>query len=245
MLLTTLYPEVTAGGFTRVDGTIQFFIRVVALISSSDVVLDFGAGRGRLAHTGSKFKRGLVDLRNVSRKVIAVDIDPAVLENTTSHEQHLIVDGKIPLPDNSVDLIVADNVFEHIERPADVVSELCRVLKRGGWICARTPHTSSVVAIAARLVPNRLHARIVSHVQPNQREDRDVFPTVYQLNSRRALRKHFPIREWNHCSYTWDPEPAYHFNSRLIASILRIFQYLKRPLDGEVLMIFLQKKPAA
>lgn len=241
-MLTSLYPETSAGGFTRVDGTVQFFVRVCALLAPTAVVLDFGAGRGRLASTGSRFKRELVDLRNHAARVIAADIDRAVLENPISHEQIVIENGRIPLPDSSVDLIVADYVLEHVDDPQTVAAELRRVLKAGGWLCARTPHISSLVSIAARLVPNRLHVRAVDVVQPKEREARDVFPTVYRLNSRRALRTYFPENAWVHCSYTWNPEPGYHFGSRVVATLLRVFQYLKQPVDGEVFMIFLQKK---
>src|SRR5438093_943558 len=40
------YPESRFGGFTGVDGTLAFYIRVNSLIDSSSVVLDVGCGRG-------------------------------------------------------------------------------------------------------------------------------------------------------------------------------------------------------
>ena len=42
----TLFPESYAGGFSRVDGTVQFYMRVRALLRPDDTVLDLGAGRG-------------------------------------------------------------------------------------------------------------------------------------------------------------------------------------------------------
>lgn len=41
-----LFPEVSAGGFTRMDGTVEFYTRVNALLRPDMTVLDFGAGRG-------------------------------------------------------------------------------------------------------------------------------------------------------------------------------------------------------
>ena len=40
-------PERRAGGFTRDDGTVQFYLRINALLFPEATLLDFGAGRGR------------------------------------------------------------------------------------------------------------------------------------------------------------------------------------------------------
>ena len=40
------FPEVGAGGFTSLDGTIEFYTRINALLDPAMTVLDFGAGRG-------------------------------------------------------------------------------------------------------------------------------------------------------------------------------------------------------
>jgi hypothetical protein len=43
------YPESRFGGFTNIDGTVAFYLRVNALAASKDVVLDFGGGQGTYA----------------------------------------------------------------------------------------------------------------------------------------------------------------------------------------------------
>ena len=45
-LLERFYPETTFGGFTRVDGTMAFYLRVRSLLCPDSVVLDVGCGRG-------------------------------------------------------------------------------------------------------------------------------------------------------------------------------------------------------
>jgi hypothetical protein len=40
------FPETRFGGFTYVDGTVNFFTRVNALLEPGSVVLDVGCGRG-------------------------------------------------------------------------------------------------------------------------------------------------------------------------------------------------------
>jgi hypothetical protein len=41
------FPEIGAGGFSRIDSTIQFYERINSLVDPDFVLLDFGAGRGR------------------------------------------------------------------------------------------------------------------------------------------------------------------------------------------------------
>lgn len=43
----------------------------------------------------------------------------------------------LPFADNEFDLIILDNVLDHCESPSDVLSEIIRVLKRGGLIYFR------------------------------------------------------------------------------------------------------------
>ncbi|MEA3398687.1 MAG: methyltransferase domain-containing protein [Patescibacteria group bacterium] len=50
----------------------------------------------------------------------------------------------IPYPfcDNSFDLIEAEHVLEHLDRPFDVMKELHRILKPGGILKVKVPHFS-------------------------------------------------------------------------------------------------------
>ena len=41
------FPEVGAGGFTSLDGTIEFYTRINALLMPGMTVLDFGGGAER------------------------------------------------------------------------------------------------------------------------------------------------------------------------------------------------------
>jgi SAM-dependent methyltransferase len=236
------YPEVGAGGFTRIDGTIQFYARVNALLRPDMTVLEFGAGRGQAAEDSLPFRRDLLIIRGKVREVIGVDVDPVVLENPII-DRAMIFDGeRLDLEDNSVDLILSDWVFEHLPHPAKSAAELNRVLKPGGWVCARTPYFLSTISIGGRLIPNGLHAKLLKKIQPGVRQAKDVFPTKYRLNSFRALKKYFPLDKWEHYSYVDSPAPSYHFGSRLILRIFSVIQYFKHPLAGEILLVFMKKK---
>ena len=153
--------EKKIGGFSPVDGTIDFYLRIKSLIQNDSVVSDLGAGRAAWYEDDDNATRR--DIRNLSNicTVIAADVDSAVLENRASEKRVIIEGGRIPVPSNSVDVVVADYVLEPIADPQLFKSEVQRVLKAGGSICARTPHKYHYVSVAARIVKNAKHSRIL------------------------------------------------------------------------------------
>ncbi|MGN6497090.1 MAG: class I SAM-dependent methyltransferase [Tsuneonella sp.] len=241
-VLAGIYPEIGAGGFTRDDGTIQFYGRIAALVQPAMVVLDLGAGRGCQFEDHNAYRRDLRMLRGKVAKVIGVDVDPAVLSNEYVDERHVFDGKQLPCGDASIDLVVSDWVLEHVMEPASFAAEAARVLKPGGWFCARTPASLSLIALASRVVPNRNHARLLDKIQHGARKEEDVFPAYYRLNSRRALNRYFPPQSWENFSYSWSPEPSYHFGSSLIARALRALQFVKAPFSGENLFVFLRRR---
>jgi SAM-dependent methyltransferase len=235
------YPEVRAGGFSRVDGTVQFYGRVNALVSSRSVVLDFGAGRGAaFDNAEAPFRQNLRDLRGRVRKVIGVDIDTAVKQNPSLDEALLINDdGTIPMPDASVDVIVSDYVFEHLSDPTLAARELSRVLRSGGWLCVRTPNRYGYVPIASHLTPDRLKTRVLLGAQKDRKEI-DHFKTYYRLNTPRVLREAFPDFQMTH--YFWDAEPAYHGGYRLAFWTFYLTQFFTPPMLRSTILAFMQKR---
>ena len=172
------------------DSAHVFMVSAQAVASRSRVVAEVGCGRGALvdvARPGGAWQ----DLRGEGRTVIGIDIEPAGGDNPVIDEFRLIAgDGRWPLDDASVDLAVSDFVLEHVTDPEDYVGELARVLRPGGVFIARTISRHSVLAAAARIVPNDLHAGALEHLQPG-REERDVFRTAYKMNSRKDLARLF------------------------------------------------------
>ena len=234
------YREIAAGGFSRRDGTVQFYTRVEALLEPQMTVLDFGAGRGILADAPPVMRR-LANLKGKVARVIGLDVNPAVAQNPFLDSGLVYDGGAFPLENESVDLVVSDHTFEHICDAEHVACEIHRVLRGGGWLCARTPYFASLHAIASRLVGNKNQVSALAFVQPG-RKDIDIFPTAYRMNSGRALRKLFPANKWFDASYTWTPEPTYFGASTALFQVLRIYYALKEPLFGEVLMVFLRKR---
>lgn len=235
-------PESLAGGFSRNDGTVQFYTRVQALLPEKGVVLDYGAGRGAgLLLDTVPVRRSLRLLKGKDRFVVAVDVDPAVAANPGADARILIDDSQLPFADETVDLIVADMVFEHLSEPERILPELSRVLRPGGWICARTPNLHGYIAIGSRIVPNSLHVRVLGRIQPD-REEVDVFPTVYRANTLRQLERFFPPESYRHCSFGHFPDPAYLSRYRIARSSFRLLNRLTPERFAAMLMIFIQKR---
>jgi SAM-dependent methyltransferase len=74
------------------------------------------------------------------------------------------------------------SVFEHLTDPASVYREFARVLRPGGRVVFLTANLWDYGTLVARLVPNRLHGRIVKVVEG--RAEEDTFPTAYKTNTR-------------------------------------------------------------
>jgi SAM-dependent methyltransferase len=205
-----LYPGRDMFGFGPADGTLPFLLRLHSLITPDATVLDFGAGRGVQAVTAHGIVKGLLDWRTRARHVIGADVSPAVYSNPLLHEAILLPEsGLLPIPDDSVDVVVADWVFEHLENPSLCLSEIYRVLKPGGWLGFRTPNKRHYSMLASRLIPGSWHARILRRVQ-TARQEEDVFPKHYKMNTIRDCRK-----QLNHTGFdssfliSHEPEPAY------------------------------------
>lgn len=211
---TQFYPEARFGGFTHVDGTINFFTRVNALLEADSVVLDVGCGRGEYAQDPVKARRDLRLLRGKCRSVIGIDVDRGADVNPATDEFRVIEGPAWPVANASIDLCLCDHVVEHITDPELFFAQCRRVIRPSGFLCIRTPNAFGYVAIAARLVPNGLHGRALHSAQPGRKEE-DVFPTLYKCNTRRKLRNMLSRNHFDSAIFTYEAEPAYLSFSKL------------------------------
>jgi SAM-dependent methyltransferase len=240
-----VFPEAGAGGYSRMDGSVEFWARVNAVLPPDAVVVDLGAGRGKFLEDPAGFRRWLHDLKPRCARMIGLDVDPAVRHNTALHESHVInPSGRFPLADASVDVLVSDWTFEHVTDPAHTAAEIDRVLRPGGWLCARTPRKWGAVGIPTMLVPNRLHTAVLRRLQPGKRS-RDTFPTAYRLNSHAALRRWFPVERFAHHVYAYDAEPSYVGSSPTAMRAGLAMQRLLPARAASTLMIFIRKRETA
>ncbi len=240
--LARLYPEAAVGGYTQLDGQVEFYTRVNALVDQDSHVLDFGAGRGQWAvDPMPAISRRLRMLRGRVARVVGTDVDEAVLTNPSLDEAKVVAPGEpLPYADGTFDLVIADHVLEHVdaEHAPEVAAEMMRLLKPGGWLAARTPNKWGMIGVGARAVPNKLHARVLDRLQPGRKAE-DVFPVRYEMNTRKDLARLFAphtVHVYGHAS-----EPTYFGRStamwRVAAGVDRLTPARLRP----TLMVFVQK----
>ena len=244
--LKKYHPELSIDNFSALDGTITYFAFVRAAMRrvKAKKVLDYGAGRGAEFiiyddNNGSLFKRELQDLRSDGAEVWACDIDPVVLEHPASHHQFVFKVGEaLPVEDETFDVICSEFVFEHVVDPEPVARELMRVLKPGGYLCARTANKYGYVTLGARLVPNKSHVGWLKRIMPDRHAE-DVFPTAYKMNTPGDIKRLFP-----ECEVSWyrdSANPSYFFGSSIIYRIMLVVHKLLPNWAATGLCLFIRK----
>jgi SAM-dependent methyltransferase len=156
----------------------QFERKVESLIRPDTRVL-LDAGCGRTVPVLRKFL-GKVDHLIGVELVPFTDVPPGI-------ETHNADLGALPLPDGTADLIMSRSVFEHLTNPESVYRELSRVLRPGGRIVFLTANLWDYGTAFARLVPNRLHGKVVKAVEG--RAEEDTFPTAYKTNTPKDVER--------------------------------------------------------
>ena len=228
------------GNFTDNDGTIDFYLRVNSLVNSDSIVLDLGAGRASwFEDDNCETRKNIRLLKGKVKQVIAADVDPVVLKNKSSDKQIIIKRGKLEVETQSVDLIIADFVLEHIDNPSEFFSQINSCLKKGGWFCARTPHKYSYVSIGASIVGNRIHSNFLKSIQPKRKEI-DVFPTRYKMNLKNDIAKTFV--DWENRTFIYRSEPSYYFGNKILFNIQNVLHRIFPAFFSGNLFVFVQKK---
>lgn len=99
-------------------------------------ILDFGCGNG--------FVLKEISFLNPAARLIGVDISEIALTQARKilpgAEFSLEEDGKILLPDESVDFAICSEVMEHIYDTETAFREMARVLKKGGEFLLTVPY---------------------------------------------------------------------------------------------------------
>jgi SAM-dependent methyltransferase len=126
--------------------TDDYFRNRAASFGGSAVILDLGCGDGRFVEM----------LLDDGVNVLGVDIAEARPSIAARAQKRPALDlmsrivffedpERIPLADNSVDVVVSNTVFEHILTLSSTVRELARILRPGGRIYTVFPLGSAIV----------------------------------------------------------------------------------------------------
>ncbi|MBW3539419.1 MAG: class I SAM-dependent methyltransferase [Planctomycetes bacterium] len=175
-----------------------FRAQILPHLTPQSHVLDLGAGAGIVRQ---------MNFRHFAARMCGVDPDERVTENPFLDEGVVGRGEAIPYPDETFDVVFADNVLEHLAEPEDVFAEVARVLKPGGRFLLKTANRWHYVPIIARLTPHWFHewtGRL------RGRREADTFPTRYLANTpgrigRLAAEAGLTVRMVE----TWEGRPEY------------------------------------
>lgn len=93
---------------------------------------------------------------------------------------------KMPFEDEMFDVIICQNVMEHIENPLEMMFQVKRVLKKGGLFFVKTPNRSHYISFGARATPHSFHQW---YNKLRGRDEEDTFKTLYNFNSKSQQKK--------------------------------------------------------
>jgi ubiquinone/menaquinone biosynthesis C-methylase UbiE len=105
------------------------------------VVLDIASGAGYGTHMIAK----------QAKKVYGIDYSAEAIAYAKQHYGAKNIEYKvgdaheIPLPDDSVDVVVSLETIEHLQKPAKFVAEVKRILRSGGQFIVSTPNDDEFI----------------------------------------------------------------------------------------------------
>lgn len=110
------------------------------------VLVDVGCGTGQLwPYVSADFDR-----------YIGVDaVRYAGFENAGEFHLADLDTGKVNLPDECADVVVAVETIEHLENPRAFMRELVRLAKRGGLVTVTTPNQLSLLSLLTLVIKKR------------------------------------------------------------------------------------------
>ena len=140
-------------------------------------VLEAGCGR----------KSRLGQHRERITRLVGIDLDADAGRENTAVDEFVVGDLALalPFPDEAFDLVYANFVVEHLDRPETTFREWRRVLRASGGLILLTSNAANPYLGAARMLPER--ARVLAKRIGPGVATRDVFPASYRANTPKTL----------------------------------------------------------
>ena len=120
-------------------------------------------------------------------KFVSFDIDEIGLRRNRNKFRVVGDANNLPFKNEVFELIMTENVFEHIEKPKDVLSECNRCLKRGRYLAFLCPNRYSYISLVSLITPHWLRTKLLKIIGGTP--ENDVFPVYYRLNSTNVIKK--------------------------------------------------------
>jgi SAM-dependent methyltransferase len=150
--------------------------QILKYIKSTTILLEVGAGTGRIKQ---------MNFRGIAAKTYGIDPDPRVLSNPFLDTALVGYGESMPFSAAKFDLVISNNVLEHLLDPIVFFREISRVLKPKGFFITKTPNKNHYMPMIAGWTPISFHKWYNSF---RGRGEADTFPTVYKVNTWRSQK---------------------------------------------------------
>ena len=117
-----------------------------------------------------------------------IDVDvPGIRAHRNLHNPVVGDLCALPFSDSSFEIVTANMVVEHLDRPLAVLAEVSRVLRPGGRFIFHTPNSKCFSVRAASWLPQAAKNLLIHFLEA--RKEHDVFKTFYRMNSAPAVAR--------------------------------------------------------
>jgi len=124
----------------RIDHTIELAQEVVSSVQGTPRILDLGCGQGHITN----------ELRKKLKTAELAGLDYSVSAIEYAHEHFKDIDFVVgdayepPYPKGYFDLVICNNLWEHMPDPLNLLSKIRYVLKSGGFVLISTPSRNRI-----------------------------------------------------------------------------------------------------
>ena len=137
VLLTSVLGDCVPSDHAR-QVEIEYYLKRVLKVQDIDRayrVLDLGCGAGKSMKYFQSLN-GKIDWYGID-----IESSPEVLSRTEHNDRLITFDGiNIPFADGHFDLVYSNQVLEHVRQPRELLKEVSRILKPGGFFVGSTSH---------------------------------------------------------------------------------------------------------
>lgn len=131
-----------------------------ALTDQDVSLLDYGGGDGSIS---TRVAHDLLGQGAGTVNIALVDYDRSTMESFGHRIQITRPDDLAQIPDQSMDMVIASAIIEHIPEPREVLIKLFSSLKPGGIFYARTPYVTPLSKLA-RVANSKFDFTYPAHV---------------------------------------------------------------------------------
>lgn len=119
---------------------------------------------------------------------VGIDVDvPGIRAHRSLHNPVLGNLAALPFADSAFEIVTANMVVEHLDRPEAVLAEVYRVLRPSGRFIFHTPNSKCFSIRVASWLPQGVKNLLIRLLEA--RQEHDVFKTFYRMNTALAVAK--------------------------------------------------------